>query len=297
MNSKINVKENKHVNHLSSEHPNSNVDTEFFSTSNFKELTQIKVLSNTDEELVFEIKNIDAPLANALRRILISEIPTMAIENCTFYQNTSIIPDEVLAHRLGLIPIFADANIFSFKNENEEFSEFNNLCFKLHVVCDKEPIDVLSNQIKWIPQGNQKSRIDIAKPVHDDILIAKLRPGQEIEVEMIAVKGLGKDHTKWSPVCTAYYRLTPDVKIKTTVKGDKANKIKELCPMGVFDIEDSGKLFVSNEKKCTMCRECIRHDDYKDDIELGKLKNSFECNFLIKSILSQLEFTQLISYF
>ena len=64
---------------------------------------------------------------------------------------------------------------------------------------------VYSRDIQWIPQGNQATWfIDSPiKPVHDDILIAKLRPGQEIEVQMHAVLGIGQDHAKFSPVGTS----------------------------------------------------------------------------------------------
>jgi len=64
--------------------------------------------------------NIDAPLVNAFRRILIAEIPTMAIEKVNIYQNTGIMQDEVLAHRLGLIPIKADYKDFKPKQDEEE---------------------------------------------------------------------------------------------------------------------------------------------------------------------------------
>lgn len=276
-NIKIGIKENKHVNNLVPEHNSTNYEEEFFSLESFKNLTSIEIKSCTEEELVFNFIGIDAPLINALRRILISEIPTIAIENCIFYQNTSIMPDEVLAHRLGLIPIQADANYFNYKNENEDYNEYNNLVFKLHVICKNEPIDVMSSDIKWIPQSNQKNRLTNIKLVHDDIIITKLSPGQEIEIELIAVKGIGKTHAKWSPVCTAYYRLIPSIEIKQTIKGEKAEAIKKICPMGVFDIEDTGKLFVSNSNKCTMCRECLRSEVSKDDIILSKLRNSYEC--------------------
>jgi len=65
-----------------------------------------------EEEIVFDLIGAEPPLANALRRILISEIPTMAIERVNMWQNTSIIPDENLAHRVGLIPIKADPRLF-----------------------------------------------------------------------------------------------------------------------------------------------------------------------------------------
>lgn len=115
------------------------------------------------------------------------------------------------------------------------------------------------------------------KPLHDDILIAKLRPGQEIEMDLICEKGIGKTHAKWSPVCTAYYRLLPDIKIKEPIEGEDAKELKKLCPMGVFDIEDiGGKATVGNQRACTTCRECIRHDKFSEKIDLGKKKDVFE---------------------
>lgn len=281
----IGVKENKHVDHLYSEYAGSlSSDTnEFFSMRSFKEQVSIEVKSFNEEEMIFDVKGIDAPLANSLRRILISEIPTIAIEKCTFYQNTSIIPDEVLAHRLGLIPILADANLFNYKSDEDEISEFNSLIFKLHAICPNgvDHLSVLSSDLKWIPQGNQLSRIADSRPVHNDILIAKLKPGQEIEVELVCVKGIGKTHTKWSPVSTAFYRLLPEVSIVNEIKGQRAHKLKQTCPLGVFDIEDTGKAYVKDSEKCTMCRECIRQDDFKNDVKLSKQKDSYEC----KSIL------------
>jgi len=59
-------------------------------------------------------------------------------------------------------------------------------------------------------QDNLFSANDVG-PVFDDILIAKMRPGQEIEMKLIAGKGIGKDHAKFSPVATASYRLLPTI--------------------------------------------------------------------------------------
>ncbi len=78
----------------------------------FKSKFQIYIVSETDEELVFDMVGIDAPIANALRRILLAEVPSMAIEAVYIYANTSIIQDEILAHRMGLIPLNADPRLF-----------------------------------------------------------------------------------------------------------------------------------------------------------------------------------------
>jgi DNA-directed RNA polymerase I and III subunit RPAC1 len=245
--------------------------------------------------MVFDLIGVEPPLANALRRILISEIPTMAIEIVNMYQNTSIIPDEVLSHRIGLIPLLVDANEFQYKKQNEEFNEFNSIYFKLHIKCEKNKNykkdsndsefindQVLSSHLIWTPIGNQTKRFEVPiGVVHDDILIAKLRPGQEIEAELICVKGIGKTHAKWSPVSTAYYRLLPEITIKSVIKNEQAYALKSLCPTGVFDIEDFGKeckAVVRNPRNCTTCRECIRQPEY--NIELSKVDDHYECNIV-----------------
>ena len=111
-------------------------------------------------------------------------------------------------------------------------------------------------------------------------MVAKLRPGQEIEMELYCEKGIGKTHAKWSPVSTAYYRLVPDIQFKKDIMNKDAQELKSLCPTGVFDIEDLGKgncrAVVGDVRKCTTCRECIRHDKFKDVVDLGKIKDRFE---------------------
>ena len=89
---------------------------------------EIKVVSRNEKELVFDMINAEPSFANALRRIMISEIPTVAIELVNIYMNRSVMQDEVLAHRLGLIPINIDADTVSkdekitFIRQNERLS-------------------------------------------------------------------------------------------------------------------------------------------------------------------------------
>ncbi len=75
------------------------------------------MIAQSDLDMEFDLIGVDASVANALRRIMISEVPTMAIENVYMYNNTSVMHDEILAHRLGLIPIFADAREFEIKQK------------------------------------------------------------------------------------------------------------------------------------------------------------------------------------
>ena len=105
----------------------------------FIENSDIRVKKLDEEEIVFDLIGAEPPLANALRRILIAEIPTMAIEKVELWQNTSIIPDENLAHRLGLIPLAVDPRLFEFKTSaNKPYDATNSLRFKLHVTCTRK---------------------------------------------------------------------------------------------------------------------------------------------------------------
>ena len=81
----------------------------------FKKDFKITPIKNTENNLIFEMDGVDASIANAFRRIMISEVPTMAIETVYITSNTSVIPDEILAHRLGLIPLLIDPSKFKFK--------------------------------------------------------------------------------------------------------------------------------------------------------------------------------------
>ena len=270
-------------------------DTLNWTTEIFDKMSNIEIKSKTDEELVFDIKGVDPTIVNTLRRIMIAEVPTMAIENVIINQNTSVIPDEVLAHRLGLIPIFADANDFIEKKPEEEFNGQNSMKFTLKVKCETDKNgkiineNVFSKDLIFVPQGeqeqkffnNQSKKYSIGL-VHDDILINKLAPGMELDLECYCVKGIGRVHAKWSPVCTAYYRLINKINILEEINGDDAEELKQLCPKGVFVINKKGNAEVGNVRDCTSCRECIRQEKFKNLIELGKVADHYE--FHIESV-------------
>mmetsp|Transcript_17069 Transcript_17069/g.51636 ORF Transcript_17069/g.51636 Transcript_17069/m.51636 type:complete len:378 (+) Transcript_17069:84-1217(+) len=276
-----------------------------FSLDRFRRDLKIEVQSLDEEEIVFDIIGIDAAIANAFRRILIAEVPTMAIDKVFVLNNTSMTEDEVLAHRLGLIPIKADPRMFRERVGDEDPDEHHVIAFRLEVKCERaqdqgggrtgakggssntsgveaEMINsrVLSGALQWIPQGDQEERFRDSpiRPVHDDILIAKLRPGQAITLEAWCEKGTAKTHAKWSPVATASYRLLPEVTFKQKVTGDAAHELVSKCPMGVFDVEDLGGVVTAvaaRPRSCSMCRECIREPEWDDRIKLSRVRDHF----------------------
>ncbi|XP_071595357.1 DNA-directed RNA polymerases I and III subunit RPAC1 isoform X2 [Heliangelus exortis] len=176
----------------------------------FEQEFRVDIIREEEGALEFDMVGIDAAIANAFRRILLAEVPTMAVEKVFVYNNTSIVQDEILAHRLGLIPIRADPRLFEYRNQgDEEGTEIDTLQFQLKIKCSRNPHaakessdpnelyfnhKVYSKHMTWVPLGNQTDLFPDAdfRPVHDDILIALLRPGQEIDVLMHCVKGIGK---------------------------------------------------------------------------------------------------------
>ena len=68
-------------------------------------MVEIQIIEKTDEYLRFIVSGVNVPFVNALRRIMITEVPTMAIDEIVILENSSILNDEILAHRMGLIPL------------------------------------------------------------------------------------------------------------------------------------------------------------------------------------------------
>lgn len=260
----------------------------------FRNNCYVEVYITNSETVLFDLVGVDAPIANALRRILLAEVPTMAIETVFVHRNTSIMHDEQLAHRLGLVPLRADPRPFEIWNKGDQVNAGNTVKFRLRVACEFNrgaPRDgeappevlyrnskVLSGHIEHVPFGGREQDALLGdtppQPVHHDILLCKLRPGQEIHVEMNATKNIGREHAKWSPVATAGYRMLPEVRLKEPVVGQDAQHLVELCPASVFDIEDEAAV-VARPRDCTMCRECIRAPEWDRRVELTRKRDHF----------------------
>jgi DNA-directed RNA polymerases I and III subunit RPAC1 len=170
-------------------------------------------------------------------------VPTVAIEYVYVWNNTSVIVDEVLAHRLGLIPLNIDPSMLELRPRADVATDRNTVVFNLNVACRRKPKSampptaglsadgeagkrralepeelyenstVTARDLVWVPQGDQAEvfATDPPRPTNEDIVLVKLRPGQEIEMELHAVKGVGKEHAKWSPVGKSS-SLTLDIK-------------------------------------------------------------------------------------
>ena len=95
---------------------------------------QVKVKKVSQRSIEFDLVGVDASIANAFRRILIAEVPTVAIEHVYVWNNTSVIQDEVLAHRIGLVPLNVDPATFEWRKNAPGFegtpNDRNTLVFR-----------------------------------------------------------------------------------------------------------------------------------------------------------------------
>lgn len=279
--------------------------------------------AHSPHDTQFSLISVDTSVANAFRRILLAEIPTLAIEEVYITQNTSIIQDEVLAHRLGLVPLCGNHDglrwmkWYQKPTEDNEGSgtpsDYNTIQLSLDIACkwqdgglqravagetdpDKLYINhnVYAKDITWRPIGQQSQKFEGGpiRPTNPDILLCKMRPGQEIKLSMHAYKGIGQDHAKYSPVATASYRLMPTIDIIRPIIGADAKKFARCFPRGVIRLdtvtsddvqkykelegkEGESKAVVDNPMNDTVSRECLRHPEFKDKVKLGRIRDHF----------------------
>lgn len=231
-----------------------------------------------------------------------SEVPTMAIETMYLFNNTSVVHDEVLSQRIGLVPLAVDPHMFGDMPDVAagEQNDRNTLVFNLHVKCERNPkakkgemdpeklythANVYSQDLIFQPEGEQKSRFGTKppQPANDKILLAKLRPGQEIEATLHAYKGTGDMHAKWSPVATVSYRLLPHIIIREPIPAKHARKFQSCFAPGVIDVhrnKETGEdeVVIADPRKDTMSREVLRHEEFKDKVELTRIRDHFMFN-------------------
>jgi len=209
---------------------------------------KVRILEKSDTKLKFIVEGINPSLANALRRTMIADVPVMAIDEVVILENTSVLPDEILAHRLGLIPLRVDLETYQdvFLIEEEEKATSLQVRLMLDIEAADGPMTVYS--------GHLKSEDPHVVPAHHNIPLVKLERGQKVVLEAFARFGKGKEHAKWQPVSACAYKYMPVITILED-RCDLCEACINECPKKVLDVSE-GKLVVKDVLKCTTCRIC-----------------------------------------
>lgn len=220
---------------------------------------EMKILSKDNGTIVFLIKDSDFPTVNTLRRLIINEVPTLAIEDVTFQKNSSALYDEFIAHRLGLIVLKTDLKSYTMPNKCKCKGKGCAHCQLWFSLKAQGPKTVYAEELV--------SKDPKVKPVFPKTPIVKLLKKQVLEFEAIAVLGIGKDHMKFSPGL-AFYQSYPIIKIGNVKSPDA---ISAICPTKVFEVKNN-KLAVFDEKKCVLCNACC---DASSEVKVDGSKKDF----------------------
>ena len=223
---------------------------------------EIKKLNSEENKVSFILSKSNSAFANTIRRIMMEEVPTLAIEDVHFIKNDSALYDEFVAHRLGLVVLKTDLKSMELK---ESCSCKDKGCAKCEIKfkLDKEgPGMVYASDIKF----NDKS----VKAIYPKTPIVNLLKKQSLKIEGIAILGKGKEHMKWSPGLV-YYRLYPEIKIE---KCDRLEEVERICPKKVYRVSNK-KLIVDNLINCDLCMAC---SEICEDIKVEGKKDEFIFN-------------------
>lgn len=155
----------------------------------------IEVLENINDKVVIRFINAPRQYVNAIRRLSINEVPTLAIDDVVILENSSVMHDEAVAHRLGLIPLRTDLHRFVLPHDCDCNSTLG--CTKCRVLLSMD--SEANDKTKVVTSGDLVSEDEVVKPISTEIPIIVLAPAQKLKFEAYARLGFGKDHAKWQP--------------------------------------------------------------------------------------------------
>ncbi len=196
------------------------------------------------ERATFIVEDTSPEFVNTIRRALYTLVPTLRIEEVIIYENDTPMYDEMLAHRLGLIPLKVD-DIDQF--ELPDLCDCGGKgCEKCQVRAELEvegPKKVYAKDLEFDHPG--------VEPAFPDTLITEVGEEQRLRLEAIAVPGLGLEHAKWKPVSAVGYKGLPELEIDE--ERLKEEKITYECPQGILKVKD-GEIVHLDEDRLPECR-------------------------------------------
>lgn len=253
---------------------------------------RIKINEHTPTSLQLTISNAPLPFLNALRRVILEEVPAVAISKVLFHKYVGVLPEEVLAHRLGLVPVFCDALLLGSSEEMVRSS-----CVRMRIRkegCDggvwvrSDDIEVVhfdsgrrisswSRAMSEDRIGGGEERSDAIDSTNNSspmikqgVLITKLGPNQHLDVEMYATKGTAKEHAKYSTVNICYYRMHPILTLTRSFKNDDAHLLKKRFKNDVIGIRKDGKdeeAYVADDRDVIDAEDvegvCVEKDEHR----------------------------------
>lgn len=233
----------------------------------------LEILELSEDRLTFQLRRCRPAVANALRRTVLSDVPTLAIDlvELTPADNTGMLHDDMLAHRLGLIPLQLLGPLSGMRRRPEcdctdaEGCPRCTVQLELHAFNPPDapgPHTVMSEELRT-PAG----RPQLCQPAISGIALTVLAPGQQVQLRCWAHLGSGREHAKWCPVSECSYRNPATVELALeperqdsvlqTLSAEERREWVDSCPTGVFEVSSAtGEVEVRRPELCTLCDEC-----------------------------------------
>jgi len=206
---------------------------------------EIEVRKIDGDEMEFTLSGANPALANAIRRAAMREVPVMAVDEVEFKANDSAMYDEILAHRLAMVPLKTPLKGYALPGK----------CGCKEGRCPEcsVELELKAEGPATVMSGDLKPSDEEVVPVSGSVPIVSLMKGQKLELTAIARLGLGKVHAKWQPGIMSY-KYMPVLEFDAK----KCNACKECvnaCPKKIIEF-DNGKVRVTDLTLCTMCKTC-----------------------------------------
>lgn len=259
-----------------------------------KRLPVVEVTHSSNELCTFTLSKTDVSVANALRRLILAEVPSMAIEIVNIENNSTALFDEFIAHRMGLMPLSC-TGVGDLPGDDGFVEHKDCDCFEGCARCSVEfKLDVMNTTDKILnvthfdlvptgrwqtgPQGEKLREMPAEWDVHpiptpdptlekdidcrdNGILIVKLKKDQRITMTCIARKGIPKYHAKFMPVVGTLYNFQQQVELDRadvdSLTLDQKVAFVQSCPRKVFDLDNQDKVQVERLGDCHYCDECV----------------------------------------
>jgi len=212
---------------------------------------ELKIIDKQPKKIQFLLEGISAAFANALRRTMLMRAPAMAIDEVLILENTSVMYDEMLAHRLGLIPLATDLEAYNLPEECDCEGKGCSLC-QCTLTLEKEAID----EETMVYSGDLSSQDPEVVPASEDIPLVKIAPNQRLIIEAYARLGTGQENAKFQPVATVAYKYVPVVSVDKS-KCEMCGDCVDICPKDILVLEDD-TITTQNTLECSLCEACMK---------------------------------------
>lgn len=209
----------------------------------------IKKVFEEGNQVKLMVTGTNIALMNAIRRTAMTEVPVLAIEELAIHRNDSVLFDEYIGARLGLLPLKTD--------------------LKTYKLGDKVKLVLKEKGPKVVTAADIKASDPSVEVINKEVPIAKLRENEELFIEMLAVVGTGKEHAKWQPGLIAYNEVP---KLEGKVSEREAKEVTKACPKKILEFK-AGKIIIEKPYECDLCGYCEVAS--KGKLKLAPASNSF----------------------